>query len=46
VLTCQRLQHASDFVLSEASIGICLAGDQAPQGVALIIATQPRASGL
>jgi hypothetical protein len=46
VFTGQRVQHASDFVLDEASVGLCLAGDLAPQGVALILATQPRVSGL
>jgi hypothetical protein len=46
VLTAQRVRHASDFVLDEASVGLCLAGDQAPQGVALILATQPDVSGL
>ena len=46
VFTCQRVQDASDFVLNEVSLGLCLAGDQAPQGVALILATQPGVAGL
>jgi hypothetical protein len=41
-----RAKHGGDFVLNEASVGLCLAGDQAPQGTVLIVATQPRASGL
>lgn len=41
-----RTKHAGDFVLTEASVGLCLAGDQAPQGVVLVVATQPRAAGL
>ena len=35
-----------DFVLDEASVGLCVAGDQAPQGAVLILATQPQVSGL
>jgi hypothetical protein len=32
-------------VLTEASVGLCLAATQAPQGVVLIAATQPLVSG-
>jgi hypothetical protein len=46
VVTAQRGRHSGDFVLSEASVGFCLAGDQARQGVVMIEATQPRDSGL
>ena len=46
VVTAQRVKHSADFVLNEASVGLCLAGDLAPQGVVLIAATQPRVSGL
>jgi hypothetical protein len=46
VQTALRTKHGGDFVLNEASVGLCLAGDQAPQGVAMIAATQPRVSGL
>jgi hypothetical protein len=42
----QRLKHGGDFVLNQASVGFCLAGDQAPQGMVIIAATQPQASGL
>ena len=41
-----RVQAAGDFVLNEASVGLCLAATQAPQGAVLIAATQPLASGL
>jgi hypothetical protein len=33
-------------VLNEASVGLCLAATQAPQGTVLIAATQPAAAGL
>ena len=41
-----KVQVAGDFVLNEASVGLCLAATQAPQGSVLITATQPRAEGL
>lgn len=44
--TATRVQAGGDFVLNEASVGICLAATQAPQGVALILQTQPRVEGL
>ena len=31
--------------LTEASVGLCLAADQAPQGTVLVVATQPRVAG-
>jgi hypothetical protein len=46
VVTAQRVKHGGDFVLDEASVGLCVAGDQAPQGTVLILATQPQVSGL
>ena len=46
MVTAERARHSGDFVLTEASVGLCLAGDQAPQGVVMIQATQPRSSGL
>ena len=46
VLTALRIRHGGDFVLSESSIGLCLAGDQAPQGVVMVVATQQQVSGL
>lgn len=33
-----------DFALTTDSIGLCKAGDQAPQGMAIIMTTQPKAS--
>jgi len=41
-----RVQAGGDFVLNEASVGLCLAASQAPQGAVLIAMTQPTASGL
>jgi hypothetical protein len=38
--------HAGgDFALTEQSVGMCLAADQAPQGTVQIVAAQPKASG-
>jgi hypothetical protein len=33
------------FTLTTSSLGMCLAGDQAPQGTVQIVTTQPRVSG-
>src|SRR5215470_231476 len=38
-------QVLSDFTLSEESVGLCVAADQAVQGTVLINFTQPRVSG-
>jgi hypothetical protein len=46
IQTATRVQHAGDFVLNEASAGLCLAATQAPQGSVLIVATQPKVAGL
>jgi hypothetical protein len=46
VETATRVKAGGDFVLNEASVGLCLAATQAPQGTALILQTQPRSSGL
>jgi hypothetical protein len=40
-----RSQVMSDFTLSEASVGLCLAGTQAPQGTVLITSTQEQVTG-
>lgn len=40
-----RVQHSGDAVLTESSVGLCLAATQAPQGTVLIAATQARVSG-
>ena len=39
-------QVIGDFVLTEESVGLCVAADLAVQGTVLILGTQPRASGL
>ena len=41
-----RSQVVSDFTLTEASVGLCLAPDHTPQGMVLIAMTQPQVSGL
>ncbi len=38
-------QVAGDFTLTEESVGLCVAGDQAPQGTVLIQMTQAQVSG-
>jgi hypothetical protein len=40
-----RSQVLGEFTLDESSIGLCIAADQAVQGIALIAATQPLVSG-
>lgn len=39
-----RAKAAGGFVLTTASVGLCKAGDGAPQGAVLIQQTQPKAS--
>jgi hypothetical protein len=46
VVTAERVKHSGDFVLNESSVGLCIAGDETPQGSVLILATQPQVSGL
>jgi hypothetical protein len=46
VVAAARVQHGGAFVLNEASVGLCLAGDQTPQGMVLIQATQAQVAGL
>jgi uncharacterized Zn-binding protein involved in type VI secretion len=41
-----RSQVMGDFTLSQQSVGLCVAGDQAVQGAVLITSTQPQVSGL
>jgi len=41
-----RDQVLNDFALTQASVGLCLAADQAPQGPVSIVTTQPQVSGL
>jgi len=38
-------QVISDFTLTEASVGLCVAADQSAQGPVTIVFTQPRVSG-
>ena len=45
IQTDTRSKAMGDFALSQGSTGLCVAGDQAPQGTVLITATQPRVSG-
>lgn len=46
VQTGARVKHGGDLALNEASVGLCAAGDQTPQGAVLITATQALVSGL
>lgn len=46
IVTATRVQAGDGFVLNEASLGLCLAATQAPQGAVLIVQTQPRGEGL
>jgi hypothetical protein len=41
-----KSQVLGDFTLSESSVGLCVAADQAVQGAVLIAFTQPQVSGL
>lgn len=45
ILTDLRGKAAGDFTLSTDSMGLCVAGDQAPQGSVLINSAQARVSG-
>ena len=40
-----RSQVLSASTLSEASVGMCLAADQAPQGTVLVMSTQEQVTG-
>jgi hypothetical protein len=40
-----RNQALGAFALTEESVGLCVAADQAVQGTVLIVATQPQVSG-
>jgi len=40
-----RSQVLGDFTLTEESVGLCTAADQAVQGTVLIMFTQPQAAG-
>jgi hypothetical protein len=45
VQTVEESQTMGDFNLNEASVGLCLAATQAPQGTVLINETQPQVAG-
>jgi hypothetical protein len=46
VQTAEESQTMGDFNLTEASVGLCLAATQAPQGPVIISATQQQVSGI
>ena len=46
VQSAARSRAVGDFTLTEASVGLCVAPDQAVQGTVLIAATQPQTAGL
>ncbi|MDA9504175.1 hypothetical protein XI09_05235 [Bradyrhizobium sp. CCBAU 11386] len=41
-----RSKAVSDFTLTQASVGLCLAADMAPQGSVIVSMTQARVSGV
>lgn len=45
VVASRRVKHDGSFVLTDASVGLCLAADQAPQGSVVVAVTQPRVKG-
>jgi hypothetical protein len=46
VVGATRVQAGGTLVLNEASVGLCLAATQAPQGAVLIAMTQAKADGI
>ena len=46
VQTAARSRAIGAFTLTEASVGLCVAPDQAVQGTVLIVAAQPQVSGV
>jgi len=46
IVTAEETQAVSDFALTEDSVGLCIAGDQVPQGTVLVTATQAQDGGL
>jgi uncharacterized Zn-binding protein involved in type VI secretion len=46
VQTALKSKVASDSTLTDSSVGLCVAGDQAVQGTVLIQSTQSQVSGL
>ncbi|HEY1880024.1 MAG TPA: hypothetical protein VGG68_08840 [Caulobacteraceae bacterium] len=45
VQTATHVKSGGDLALNEASVGLCLAATQAPQGTVIIAATQEEVSG-
>ena len=45
VVTATRVKRGGDLTLNEASVGLCLAADQTPQGSVLITSTQAVVAG-
>jgi hypothetical protein len=45
-VTATKVKDNGDFVLNEASVGLCIAADQVPQGTVMISTTQAQVSGL
>jgi hypothetical protein len=45
VVTANRVKHGAALVLNQSSVGLCIAGNQAPQGTVLINSTQAQVSG-
>jgi hypothetical protein len=45
VTAAARVTHGGTAVLTQASVGLCLAATQAPQGPVQIVVTQPRVTG-
>jgi hypothetical protein len=41
-----RTKVAGDYMLAADSVGLCLAGDQAPQGTVVVSNTQAKVSGI
>ena len=46
IVSATRVKHAGDFVLNTSSVGLCVAGDQAPQGTVIISSAQTKVAGL
>lgn len=46
VATAQKVTVGGAAALNEASVGLCYAADNAPQGAVVIAATQPKVDGL
>ena len=40
-----QTKATQDFTVTDASIGLCVAADQAPQGLPQVVATQPQSGG-